>query len=310
MTKQSTADALEHRLLHGPPLLIDGGTGTELEQRGAGMHPQAWSARVALTDAPVLREVHAAYLEAGAEIIIANTYAANYHVMEHAGLWHEFRLANQRSVELALQVREAADHRPDQVWVAGGMSTTTFTDGIDRSLIERVGNTAAGYREHARVIADSGADFLILEMMRDVTETLHCLEAALETGLPVWLGISAQSSAGGELSFFGSADPLSPGVARILAAGMQPQAVGVMHSEIDITSRALQTLREHWNGPLFAYPHRGVFELPHWRLDDTLSPAEFAEAATQWLDCGVTAVGGCCGVRPEHIAALNKSLKR
>lgn len=306
----STASAaeLQRRLEQGPPIIIDGGTGTELERRGAAMHPQAWSARVALTDAHILRETHKAYLEAGAEIIIANTYGANCHVMQHAGLAHEFRIANQRSVELALEARDTAEHRPDRVWVAGGMSTTTFTDGIDRSVIEQTGSSAAGYREHAEVMAEAGVDLIILEMMRDVEQTLRCLKAALQTGLPVWLGISAQSGAGGELSFFGSADPLSPGVAQILSSGLQPQALGIMHSEIDITTDALGVLREHWSGPLFAYPHRGVFELPHWRFDNTLDPAEFARSAGNWRDSGAMALGGCCGVRPEHIMALSMSI--
>jgi homocysteine S-methyltransferase len=308
MSARSAARDLSARLSDGPPIIIDGGTGSELERRGAKMHEKAWSARAALTDAELVRGVHADYLAAGAEIIIANTYSSNYHIMAYAGLTHEFSMTNRRSVEIAREARDNAENAPEQVWVAGGMSTTTFTDGLDRSVIERAGDTTNGYREQARIIADAGVDLLILEMMRDVQETVRCLDAAMATGLPVWLGLSAEGEPGGDLRLFGSQVPFEEGVARILDSGLVPQAAGVMHTQIDITSDALEALGELWDGPLFTYPHHGVFEMPRWRFDNTLSPDEFAAAALTWVQKGVRAVGGCCGIRPEHIRAVSAAV--
>jgi homocysteine S-methyltransferase len=70
----------------------------------------------------------------------------------------------------------------------------------------------------------------------------------------------------------------------------------------------LQLLREAWDGPVYAYPHHGVFEIPNWRFDNTLPPEEFVAAAMGWVDSGTRAVGGCCGIRPAHIAALNAAI--
>ena len=89
-----------------------------------------------------------------------------------------------------------------------------------------------------------------------------------------------------------------------------PQAVGVMHSEMELTPDALQMVREAWDGPVYAYPHHGVFEIPNWRFDNTLSPEEFAASAMGWVDSGAGAVGGCCGIRPAHIAALGTALEQ
>jgi homocysteine S-methyltransferase len=309
MDSTTTAEDIAARLATGPPILIDGGTGTELERMGATLHETLWSARAALTDPDVLRRVHSGYLEAGAEIIIANTYSCNYHLMASAGLSGEFDAANRRALELAGEARDArrpGNERP--AWVAGSMSTTTLSPGLDRSVIDEAGRPGDGYRAQARIIADVGVDLIMLEMMRDVTQTRLCLEAALETGLPVWLGFSVERSPGGELWLHGSQTPFEEGLRQVLSGAGAPGAVGVMHSEIELTPEALQLLGEAWDGPVYAYPHHGVFEIPNWRFDNTLTPEEFASAAMEWVHGGAGAVGGCCGIRPAHIAALRAAL--
>ncbi len=311
MEMHERAAALARRLADGPPILIDGGTGTELERMGAAMHRTAWSALASLSDPDILRAVHGSFLKAGAEIIIANTYAANYHVMVASGLGDEFEAANREALRLALQARSETAERDvgRPVWVAGSMSTTTFSSGIDPDVVAKAGTTGKGYRAQAALIAEAGVDLIILEMMRDVTQTLRCLEAAGETGLPVWLGLSAERGPDGALVLFGSDVPFAQGVSQILEDTPPLQAVGVMHSQLELTPQALTTVSDLWKGAMFAYPHHGVFELPHWRFDNTLSPEEFAEAALGWVRSRVFAVGGCCGIRPAHIAALKERLQ-
>jgi homocysteine S-methyltransferase len=305
----NTATALAARLAAGPPILIDGGTGTELERLGATLHEEVWSARAALTDPDILRRVHEAYLEAGAEIIIANTYSCNYHMMVSTGLAEEFDPANREALKLAHEARnEGPDTGERPAWVAGSMSTTTLSKGLEQSVIKEAAAHGDGYRAQAQIIADVGVDLIMLEMMRDVTQTRLCLEAALETGLPVWLGFSAERGPEGELWLHGSQTPLEDGVTRVLDGGGTPQAVGVMHSEVELTPDALKVVRKVWEGPVYAYPHHGVFEIPYWRFDNTLSPEEFAAEAMEWVGAGAGAVGGCCGIRPAHIAALRAAV--
>ncbi len=309
MAPKPAVNLLSARLTGKPPILIDGGTGTELERLGATLHEQVWSARAALTDPDIVRQVHRAYLNAGAEIIIANTYSCNYHVMASAGLSHEFESANRESLRLAREARAAQHERQDRpVWVAGSMSTTTLSSGLDRSVIEEAGAPGDGYRIQARIIAEAGVDLIMLEMMRDVTETRLCLEAAIETGLPVWLGFSAERGPHGNLQLYGSQTPFADGLARVLDGAGTPQAIGVMHSELELIPDALQAIRELWSGPVYAYPHHGVFELPNWRYDNTLSPQAFASAAMDWVGIGARAVGGCCGIRPAHIQELRSKI--
>lgn len=300
------------RLADGPPILIDGGTGTELERFGATMHNVVWSGRAALTDPDILRQVHRAYIDAGAEIIIANTYASNYHMMASAGLGHEFEAANRDALDIALDARNATSAaRPRSVWVAGSMSTTTLSTGLDRSVIDSAGDLATGYRAHAEIIAEADVDLIMLEMMRDVTQTRLCMHAAVDTGLPVWLGFSAERGPEGELRLYGSQIPFREGAARVLEGAEPPQAIGVMHSEVELVADTLAAIKEIWGGPVYAYPHHGVFEIPRWRFDNTLTPGEFSENAMNWVRRdGARAVGGCCGIRPEHIKTLRSAIDR
>ncbi|QJT09689.1 homocysteine S-methyltransferase family protein [Oceanidesulfovibrio marinus] len=314
-TGNEAMEALEARLRENPPMLLDGGTGTEIERRGAAMHEKAWSAMASLTDPDIVRGVHRSYLEAGAELIIANTYPSNRHVMSRAGLASEFEPANRRAVELALEARAEVEARGRaapgrRLWVAGSMSTTTFTGGLDSDVLALGGASDHGYQAQARILAGAGADLLILEMMRDVEETLLCLDAAQDTGLPVWLGFSAERDTRGGLRFYGSQAPFEEGVAEVLDQGRAPQAVGVMHSQMELVADAVAAIRRAWDGPIFAYPHHGIFEMPNWRFDDTLEPEAFAARAMDWVRLGVRAVGGCCGIRPPHIAALQEALAR
>jgi S-methylmethionine-dependent homocysteine/selenocysteine methylase len=190
------------------------------------------------------------------------------------------------------------------------MSTTTLSPGLNQSLIDEAGAPGDGYRAQAEIIAGAGVDLIMLEMMREVTQTRLCLDAARTTGLPIWLGFSVERGPEGDLRLHGSQAHFEEGLSRVLQEGEAPQAVGIMHSEVELIPEALAAVRRVWRGPTYAYPHHGVFEIPNWRFDNTLTPDEFARAAAEWLDAGAGAVGGCCGIRPAHIAELRDAMDR
>ena len=128
------------------------------------------------------------------------------------------------------------------------------------------------------------------------------LQAAAETGLPVWLGISAFGRADGTLSTLlelGDGDS----VADLLSALAAPElaAITVMHSKPEASLAAAEIIRGHFAGPI-GQPPDGVF--------DGLPPAGYLEHAITWADAGVQLIGGCCGVGPEHIRALADGLPR
>lgn len=293
--------SIERRLAAGEVVLLDGGTGTELERRGAPMHDAVWCAAATLSHGGLLRAIHEDYVRAGASVIIANTYASNRLMLEPAGLGGEFEAVNRRAIEIALEARDRAAGG-DAVAVAGSMSHT-LPMRHDPAHAPSPARAAECFSEMAGTLAAAGVDLIVLEMMSNPDLARPALAAALATGLPVWVGYSALRGEGGEPVPFLRPDL---GFADLLGAVPPSQAAvaGVMHTHVDLTGPALAALRGFFDGPTLAYPDSGFFEMPHWRFVDVISPAELAGAAREWIEEGVQVVGGCCGLGVEHVEAL------
>lgn len=298
--------SLQERLDSGDVLIIDGGMGTELERRGIEMDGAAWAGAVAREHPEAIRAIHRDFIDAGADIIIANTYAAAPHVLRHAGIGKtEACDLNRISCAVAHEtVRDAAADR--SVLVAGSMSS--FRAGLHLDTLPTDEEARASYGAQARVLADAGCDLIIAEMMLDPVISPRAIEAALETGLPVWVGLSARVAEDGAVMGFHqyAQDPFDTVLDACLLPGIQ--AAGIMHSDIDHTPPALAALKAKWSGPLFAYPHSGHFKMPSWQFDSVISPDDYVTEARRYLAEGVQAIGGCCGLGPDHIAALKTAL--
>lgn len=290
----STRSSLADRLDAGDLVLIDGATGTDIERRGVPMVENAWCGVSALTHPDDVREVHVAHIEAGAELIIANTYASSRHLLAWATMAEHFEAINRRSVELAIEARNHTGK--SDVLVAGSMSTSR--QGGPFPDIEAA---RANFAEQARILAGAGADLILLEMMRDIEHTETCLAGALGTGLPVWMGISCVVKDG---------VPWMWEETMTLAAFMERfvgepiEVMSIMHTETEDIDVCLDVLQEHWSGAIGVYAQSGVFEHPKWVFIDVISPEDYAAACLRWVDRGVQVIGGCCGIGHEHIAHL------
>jgi S-methylmethionine-dependent homocysteine/selenocysteine methylase len=298
---------LQQRLDRGDVVILDGAMGTELQWRGVPMDGVAWSALALASHPEIVRQVHADYLRAGAEVLIANSFAASRHVLAAAGLADRVAELNRRSVELA---REAvAEARPaGDVWIAGSISS--FVPAGINDYRPKPAEEQASYREQADLLAEAGADLLALEMLRDIDQASAIVEAATATGLPVWAGFTCRLDADGRTILLRGRDaerPLGDCLAPVLAVG-PCSAVAIMHSDLAATDRALDIVFESWTGPVACYPECGEWENPTWRFGD-LTPDALAAAAETWVDRGVRVVGGCCGIGPDHIRDVSDRLR-
>ena len=297
---------LEERLQHGQVVIVDGAMGSELQRRGAPMHSVIWSGGALLTHPDLVRQVHEDYIRAGADVIITNTFSTARFAMEAAGLGDRVRETNIRAVQLAQEAREAAaEGRP--VAIAGSISS--FRPRADRSSSLSPDVARASYEEQAQLLAEAGVDFIILEMLKDMTQSRYIVEAAVATGLPVWAGFSCAMGEDGATVVLRGADPgetLALALETFTPLGVS--AVCVMHSEVRDVVPALAVARQHWQGPIGAYPHSGGWRMPEWRFEEIASPDELLEEARQWVGMGVQAVGTCCGMGPEYIRLLSREL--
>ncbi len=184
---------LDEKIDAGDVIVLDGAMGTEVARYGAGMDSAAWCGVANKTHPEIVRQVHEDYINVGADVITANTFATCRHALEGAGLGDETVAINRRAVELAREARDnvAADW---PIAVAGSMSNMVAwipgTISADPAYLPTVDQEAANYQEMADALADGGADLIIMEMMSDLERAKRATAAAIATGLPVWVGFS------------------------------------------------------------------------------------------------------------------------
>ena len=296
------------------PIILDGGIGTELERLGAPMDHEAWCA-VALESHPQLvRDVHRSYIDAGADIITVNTYAATRHALTNGGMEKNFTSWNKLAVQLARETLDASEVDRN-ILIAGSVSNFGhFNDQYtDKQL-------APNFRDQAEILIENGVDFIILESLGAKTSTIvTALNAISEFGVPIWVAVScAEDHDSGQLflgieeSRIDSHRPLAHqelGEAIDTIMDTAGSALLVMHSTVDTTLPALQLMQSHYDGLRGAYPNAGYWLRPEWAFVDQISPQNYLERARKWLDTGARIVGGCCGIGPDHIAALSKGLR-
>jgi len=278
----------------GEFLILDGGTGSELARRGVPMDARAWSGPAALTHPATLLAVHQAFADAGADILTTNTFGATRFVMTAAGLGAAVPANARAAVRLA---RQAGAHRERPPVVAGAISN--LPPRFDPRAYPPPAVEAAAYRELAELLAEAGVDLLLLEMMEDAEHAPRALEAASASGLPLWVGVSARTHphdpAGAPVCYDFPQRPLDDVLAALLAVAT-PDLMAVMHTPPGAVDAASACVGRRFHGPIGAYPE---LEGAH-----AIGPDALAAHARRWLASGMRMVGGCCGARPAHIAAL------
>ena len=297
---------IKRRLDEGGVVILDGGTGTELERRGVPMDPKAWCGPATLGHLEVLEAIHRDYIEAGADIITANTYASSRLMLTPAGFADQVEQINRAAIGAADRARQGAG-RAD-VLVAGSLSqmvpVVEGAAGPDLAQLPSPADMAFAFEELASLHRDEGCDLILLEMMRHPERMALALQAVNKTGLPAWVGFSVRRGADGQiLSFAQEQDIPFQELVQVLR-DFEVAAAGIMHSPSDLVGDAIAILSERFDGPLMAYPDSGYFKMPHWQFEEIIQPDAFKRFATEWVAENVQILGGCCGLSPEHIAAI------
>jgi len=291
---------LDQKIRSGSVVTIDGGTGSGLESRGVPMVDKGWSVMAQLEYPDILRRLHDDYIDAGAEVIITNTFGAGRHLLEPGGLGDRVEEAHRKAVAIAQQARDGAPH---PVAIAGSISTY-MADAADEVWLARLSET---YEEQVSILVDAGVDLIALEMMEHPRLAVPAVQAAVASGLPVWLGISSDMTPDGLMTSFG---PERVTMRETLEAMISEDvdAVMVMHTSINDVQPTLNLVSEYWDGPTGVYPESGYYIEPHWQFVDIIEPPALVEAAAGWVEYGAQFIGGCCGLDRQHIAALKSEL--
>ena len=289
--------AIWDRICQGERILLDGATGTECERRGVPQVVNTWNSGAALSHPEIVRTIHEEYIECGAEIIITNTFSSSRHCLRSAGIEDRFEALTNAAVRLANEARSVSGQ--SGLLVAGGITHWIWTKDIP-SIEELETNT----HDQAALMASGGCDLIMLEMLSHIDRLLACVDGAKASGLPVWAGVSAKPI-DGRMCLLGG-EPLEDALAALKEKDVP--LVNIMHTEVDHIDACLDILKTHWQGAVGIYAHVCQFSKDDTTaiFDDMISPSDYAQVSKRWMDQGVQLIGGCCGVRKEHICKLRQ----
>jgi len=280
------------------PLLTDGGMGEAISLKGLRQKGSPfWSGR-ALIEAPdVVEELHGAFIAAGADLIITNTYGVVRSFMRELGIEDRFEEMNLKAAGLANKARDAGGR---DVLIAG--SLPPLSDSYLPDEVEPEDRLIELYSEQAAILAPH-VDLIIVETLTTIQETRAAAMGATATGKPVWIGWSLHEDKtgclkGGATVAQAAASVADQPVSVFLANCCSPEAV----------TRALPDLLA-LGTPTGGYANTfhpidpGQKDVSH-RHD--LSVDAYAAGVKDWINGGARIVGGCCGTLPEHIARLRQ----
>ena len=283
----------EHTLCLDRILFLDGGMGTQLQEKGLlpGEIPETWN----ITRPKDVLAIHEAYFAAGADVVYANTFGAN-RAKYHGDAPLEEIIAAGISI-----AKEAAKN-------AGGHRSVALDVGPTGRLLKPAGDfefDAAydAFAEQIRLGAASGADLVVIETMGDTYELKAAVLAAKEnSNLPVFATVALGDD--GKLLTGASVEC----VAAILE-GLRVDAIGLNCGlGPDRMLPFVKRLVAATSLPIIVKPNAGMPKVIDGHTVFTVGPEEFARDVCALVESGASIVGGCCGTTPEHIAALRDAL--
>ncbi|GAA0410676.1 homocysteine S-methyltransferase [Streptomyces luteireticuli] len=280
------------------PLVLDGGLSNQLEAQGCDLSDALWSARLLADDPGQIERAHAAYVRAGARVLITASYQASLEGFARRGLGRtEAEALLRRSVVLARRASGAAEQ---EVWVAASVGPygAMLADGSEYRGRYGVGagELERFHRPRIEALAAAGPDVLALETVPDAEEGRALLRAVRGCGVPVWL---TYSCSGGETR---AGQPLEEAFAPA-AENDQVVAVGVNCCAPEDVTGAVEIAARVTGKPVVVYPNSGEgwdAGARRWRGPATYDPGRVGA----WVEAGARLVGGCCRVGPERIGEL------
>jgi len=285
-------------ILGQAPILADGAMGTMLHSKGVSF--DRCFDELNLTNPAVVAEIHREYIDAGAQVILTNTFGANRYKLAKHGMQDQVTEINHAAVGLA---RRVVDDSFKDVLVAGDVGPL----GVRIAPYGRVQLPEArqAFAEQIKALNEAGIDLVVIETMTDVFEVVEAIHAARETApdLPI---VATMTFTRDDRTLLGDnpskvAKALyeaGAGIIGVNCSGGPAQLLRILHQMRQAVPEA-----RFWVKPNAGWPeHVGG------RVMYTAAPEYFRDYLLEFWQAGANVIGGCCGTTPEHIAAMRKAL--
>ena len=306
-------------LVNDGVVVLDGGLATELERRGADLGDPLWSAKLLLDAPDLIRAVHLAYFEVGADVATTASYQATFEGFARRGIGPDAAAELLRlSVRIAAEARDTFWAIPDNrtgrrrplIAASIGSYGAFLADGSEYRGDYGLSMDAlvAFHRPRMAVLAASGADLLACEAIPCLAEAEALARLLAEfPGTLAWLSFSCRDEAHvchGERFADGAA---------LAEACDQVAAVGVNCTAPRYVEALLRSASESTTKPLVAYPNRGeAWDAGRrdWVSGEPADVPDFGALAGRWRSAGARLIGGCCRTGPEDVRAIATALVR
>ena len=271
--------------------------GTMLHARGVGF--DKCFDELNITNPAAVADIHREYIEAGAQLIITNTFGANRFKLSKHGLEDDVAEINRAGVELAKRIVSSSFK---DVMIAGDIGPL----GVRIAPYGRVKpeEARAAFAEQVKALADAGVDVIVIETMSDLYEIQEAIKAAKQNcQLPVVASVTFTRD---DRTLLGD-DPTKV-ARRVAEAGADVIGVNCSGGPSQLL-RILKQMRQAVpDGKFWVKPNAGWPEQVGGRIMYPADPEYFGEYALSFREAGANIVGGCCGTTPQHIAAMKKAL--
>jgi methionine synthase I (cobalamin-dependent) len=276
------------------PVLLDGAWGTELQARGLelGAIPDYWN----LEHADRVEAVARAYVEAGSDIILTNTFRANAIALAgHADL-AKLDDVNRMGVEIS---KRAAAGRARVFASIGPSGKLLMTKQVDESAL------GTAFEQQAQALLAGGADAIVIETMADLEEARIAIEAARGTGLPVVACMVYDAGKQKDRTMMGTTpEQAAEALARAGADVIGANCGNGIEGYVSIAARLASATER----PIWIKANAGLPKLVAGNVVYDTTAEEFASHFDALIEAGASFVGGCCGTNPSFIAALRARL--
>ncbi len=282
-------------------IVLDSAMGTELEARGADISLPLWSARALFEKPDTVRQIHIDNIDAGADIITANTFRTQRRTFEKADYNYKGLNAADSAIELtnaAVELaKEAVMITHDEVLVAG--SIATLEDCYKPELAPDTDTLCTEHYEHVLNLVNAGADLLLPETMNNIREISAVLNQIHKTGNEYMISMICRNNK--ELL---SGELIKDAVNII--EKFSPAAIMVNCIHPSMAEGIITTLKSLTERPIGVYANVGGAEHEKGkRFELDVSPAGYLDYAMKWKRMGAVIIGGCCGTNPEYIRKLS-----
>jgi len=282
--------------------VLDGAMGTQLFARG--VEPGHCNDWLSVERPDLVMDVHKAYIDAGSDAILTNTFGANRYALGRHGYSDKAFEINKAGAQVA---RKAAG---EGRYVLGDIGPTgDFLEPLGMLKRDQV---REAFVEQVKGLREGGVDGLIIETMTAIDELEVAIEAAKSAGggLPLFASMSFDKGGTGFRTMMGV--DVATAVSRMIALGVDVVGFNCGTATLDEyveLAKAYVAAAKAAKVQVFAEPNAGKPELVDGQAVYKVTPEEFAAACRKILDAGVHILGGCCGSTPQHIGAVATSLK-